>query len=284
MSLDSSIGPRADNPSSPLEFLSVLTLNTWNREGPWEERREVLRSWFARLLPDVMGLQEVQDLAQAEDLLGDLEYHIEWAGNEKSGIAIAARWPIRERAELWLTGDGNAPGGLALRGLVDAPIGQLAFTCATTFFFMTHHGWKRQRQMPGLSKFARGAATNFPPIMVGDFNTDPESAEIRFLKGLQSLNGRSAYFCDAWEFAGDGSRGTTWSNFNDHARVWHWPDRRLDYIFVGPPLLDGTGVIESCEVVCNESSNGVWPSDHFGVFASLHAQPVPTGARAERAK
>jgi len=30
----------------------------------------------------------------------------------------------------------------------------------------------------------------------GDFNTDPESAEIRYLKGLQSLDGKSAYWGD----------------------------------------------------------------------------------------
>src|SRR5213078_314418 len=37
----------------------VLTLNLWNREGPWEQRRELLRAWFERLEPDLVGLQEV---------------------------------------------------------------------------------------------------------------------------------------------------------------------------------------------------------------------------------
>jgi endonuclease/exonuclease/phosphatase family metal-dependent hydrolase len=96
-----------------------------------------------------------------------------------SGIAIAARWPIQDRQELWLPGDGKSNGGPALRGMVSSPHGIIPFTCATTSFYMTHHGYKRERLMPALNEFARGRTKNdFPAILVGDFNTDPESAEV----------------------------------------------------------------------------------------------------------
>jgi hypothetical protein len=48
------------------------------------------------------------------------------------------------------------------------------------------------------------------------------------------------------------------------------PDLRIDYIFVGhPTLADRAGFIERCDVVCNERRDGIWPSDHFGVYAVL---------------
>jgi endonuclease/exonuclease/phosphatase family metal-dependent hydrolase len=120
--------------------------------------------------------------------------------------------------------------------MVNSPYGTIPFTCATTAFYMTHHGYKRERQMPALNEFARGRVkTDFPAILVGDFNTDPESAEIRYLRGLQSLEGVSAYWCDAWDHAGDGSKGTTWSKNNDFAAWAPWPNRRIDYIFVAQP-------------------------------------------------
>jgi len=145
-----------------------------------------------------------------------------------------------------------------------------AFTCATTWFYLMHHGFKRERQMPALNEFARGRGKNdFPAILLGDFNTDPESAEIRYLKGLQSLQGGSAYWCDAWDQAGDGSKGTTWSRSNNFAAWAPLPNRRIDYIFVAQPRLDGASTIDECSVVCNERADGVWPSDHFGVFARL---------------
>ncbi len=250
--------------------LSVLSLNVWNREKNWLSRLQLIKQWLKRLQPDLIGLQEAVDREHVQEIVGEFGYRSEWMGTE-SGIAIAARWPIENREELWLPGDDkNSNGGPALRGMVRAPCGAIPFTCATTAFYMTGHGYKRERQMPALNQFARSRSKeDFPAILVGDFNTDPESAEIRYLKGLQSLNGGSAYWCDAWEQAGEGSKGATWSRLNDYAAWAPWPNRRIDYIFVSQPRLDHAGTIEHCEVVCNESVDGVWPSDHFGVFARL---------------
>ncbi len=157
--------------------------------------------------------------------------------------------------------------------MVDSRYGMVPFTRAATAFYLTHHGFKRERQMPALNEFARGRAKNdFPAILAGDFNTDPESAEIRYLKGLQSLEGGSAYWCDAWDHAGDGGKGITWSKSNDFAAWAPWPNRRIDYIFVAQPRLDGAGTIEHCSVVCNEKVGDVWPSDHFGVLARVRVK------------
>jgi endonuclease/exonuclease/phosphatase family metal-dependent hydrolase len=255
--------------SSKTQSLSVLTLNVWNREGPWPDRLPLIRSWIDRLQPGLIGLQEVVDASHTQELLSGVGCQVEWMGTT-SGIAIAARWPIHDRQELWLPGGDKSAGGPALRGMVSSPYGMIPFTCATTAFYMTHHGYKRERQMPVLNEFARGRDQNaFPAILVGDFNTDPESAEIRYLKGLQSLEGTSAYWCDAWDHAGDASKGTTWSKGNDFAAWAPWPNRRIDYIFIAQPRLDGAGTIEQCSVVCNEKVGDVWPSDHFGVFARV---------------
>ena len=242
-----------------------------DREGPWPQRLRLLREWFARLQPDLIGLQEVKDEAHMREICG-ADYQAVWMGNEISGIAVVSRWPIREREELQLLGEGNKSGGMALRALIDAPHGPVSFCCAASFFHLLHHGYWRERQMPQLARFARGTfgRNEYPPILVGDFNAHDQSAEIRYLKGLQSLGAGSAYFVDAWEFAGDGGPGTTWARRNDFAAPWLLPNRRLDYIFVGHPRQsDAAGLIEQCEVVCDDAVDGVWPSDHFGVSARL---------------
>jgi endonuclease/exonuclease/phosphatase family metal-dependent hydrolase len=254
-------------------MLRVLTLNVWNREGPWQQRLTLLQSWFNRLQPELIGLQEVKDLEQLREICG-AEYHLAWHGNEVSGIAIAARWPIRDRAELTLVGEGQQAGGIALRTVVDAPHGPVSFCCTTTYFYLPGHGRWRERQMPQLARFARGSSgrNEPPPILVGDFNAPADAAEIRYLKGLQSLADSSTYFVDAWEVAGDSNGGATWSRRNGYASGWLLPNRRIDYIFVGHPRLpDGAGLVESCQVVCDEEVAGVWPSDHFGVYATLRS-------------
>ena len=122
-----------------------------------------------------------------------------------------------------------------------------------------------------LCDFARQAAPErgFPPLLVGDFNAEPDSAEIRYVTGLQSLEGRSVCFLDAWRRAGDGGRGLTWSNRNPYARGEREPDRRIDYVFAGLPRKDGLGQILACRVVCDDEQGGVWATDHFGVYAEL---------------
>jgi endonuclease/exonuclease/phosphatase family metal-dependent hydrolase len=132
-----------------------------------------------------------------------------------------------------------------------------------------------------LSKFVleRRVKGGFPPIVVGDFNADPDSTEIRFMSGYASIDGASAMFYDAWRLAGTGDDGITWSNNNEFAAVAIEPDRRIDYIFVGYPqrLTDGHGMgkVLSCRVVCDDVVDGVWPSDHYGVFAELASEPLP---------
>ena len=251
--------------------MRVLTLNVWNREGPWPQRQQLLRAELERWQPDLLGLQEVRDLEHVRELCG-AQYHLAWIGNEVSGIAVAARWPIHEQQQLSLLGEGAQSGGVALRAAIDAPHGRLSFCCATTYFYLPHHGHWRERQMPQLAQFARAGVgrNDYPPILVGDFNAPPESAEIRYLKGLQSLAESSTYFVDAWEFAGGTGTGATWSRDNGFASPWLLPSRRIDYVFVGHPRLPaGAGLIEECQLVCNRAVDGVWPSDHFGVCATL---------------
>lgn len=268
-------------------MLRVLSLNVWNDSGPWDRRRELIRSWVRRLEPDVIGLQEIlrsPSWNQAVDLLDGFGYRIDYArANEfwkpsapDFGNAVASRWPIVDREETTLPDNGDGETRCALSVTLDAPFGPLCFTC-THLNWKFHHGFVRERQVVALMDFVlkRRPRDGFPPVVVGDFNAEPDSAEIRYVTGKQSMGGRSVYMNDSWRVAGSGGDGTTWSNRNPYARLAQEPDRRIDYIFGGFPRADGTGKIERCRVVCDADDDGVWPSDHFGVYAELRATPRP---------
>jgi endonuclease/exonuclease/phosphatase family metal-dependent hydrolase len=270
--------------------LSVLTLNLWHNCGPWKERAQRIRGWIDRLDPDLIGFQEVlqgDGLDQLGELLGDHSYHLEYAkvidfwGDPRLsfGNGLASRWPIREPEVLKLPDAGDDERRVALSVTVEAPHGPLSFT-VTHLNWKLHHGETRERQVVALCDLVlrRRPRDGFPPILAGDFNAEPDSAEIRYVTGLQSIEGRSVYFCDAWRYAGEEGDGITWSNRNDYARPWLEPDRRIDYIFVGNPRPGGVGVIETCRLVCSEKDDGVWPSDHFGVYAEIRTDPLPNGS------
>jgi endonuclease/exonuclease/phosphatase family metal-dependent hydrolase len=214
-------------------------------------------------------------------------YHVEFAGaipfwmspGKEFGNAVASRWPFSDREVAELPGDDDER-RVALGVTIDAPFGPLFFA-STHLNFKLHHGYVRERQVVALCDFVlrHRPRNGFPPILVGDFNAEPDSSEIRCVSGFHALHQRSVQFFDAWRVAGDGSAGYTWSNRNDYARIALEPERRIDYVFVGYPIRAGgeygLGHVERCEVVCNHERDGVWPTDHFGVYAELRTDPLP---------
>jgi endonuclease/exonuclease/phosphatase family metal-dependent hydrolase len=269
--------------------LSVLTLNLWNDAGPWTERAARVRDWIDQLDPDLIGFQEAlraEGRDQLAELLEGRGYHLAYAratpfwreGSDFShgdfGNAVASRFPITETEATLLPDSGDGEKRSALAATVNAPFGPVSFTC-THLNWKFRHGEVRERQVQAVCDLVlrRRLRGGFPSILVGDFNAEPESAEIRFVTGLQSLGGRSVAFLDAWRTVGQGS-GITWSNQNAYARAALEPDRRIDYVFTGFPMRSGVGQLLDCRVVCNDEKDGVWPSDHFGVYAELRSEPL----------
>jgi endonuclease/exonuclease/phosphatase family metal-dependent hydrolase len=273
--------------------ITVLSLNIWNDDGPWKERAERIREWIERLDPDLIGLQEVlvgPSRNQALELLQGRDYSVVYGkaidfwkdATLGFGNAIASRWPISDSETVSLPDAGDGEKRIAISATIDAPVGPISFT-STHLNWKLHHGFVRERQVVALGELAlrRRPRGGFPPLVVGDFNAEPESTEIRYTSGLHALHGKSLYLRDAWRHAGDAGPGTTWSNRNSYARSALEPERRIDYIFAAPPLANGVGFIETCRVVCDDERDGVWPSDHFGVFAELRSEPLPD-SNAER--
>lgn len=267
-------------------MLRVLSLNIWNREGPWPARRALIRDWIARLAPDVIGMQEVlrgQSVDQAAEIFAGTGYHLAYAkaqdfwldGSVEFGNLIASRLPIEETATLVLPSRDGKPDRVALGATLAAPFGPISFTTTHLTFvpFDTH---VREQQVLALSEFVlrRRPRGGFPPVFCGDFNTTPDASPIRYLRGLQSLGGRGAHFIDAWEQAGDGTEGHTMVVGNPHVSPLLPRSVRLDYVFVGAPTNTG-GRVGACVVTCNEPAGDVMPSDHYGVLADLQAPAMP---------
>jgi endonuclease/exonuclease/phosphatase family metal-dependent hydrolase len=266
----------------------VVTLNIWNRQGPWEVRLGLIRREVEALAPDLMGLQEVLkwgESDQAREIGEGFGLHAtfgsawEIGGGVHFGNALLSRWPVAESHVFQLPGaEDSGETRALLYAKVEAPFGPIPV-------FVTHLNWKlhqgsiRLQQVAFIADkvaaLAPVAAGGYPPIVMGDFNAEPASDEIRFLKGYHAHEGRSVYFADAWTFGGDGSAGHTFARDNGFARRAHEESRRLDYIWVrgpdrqlrGEPLR--TRVAFTAKVAGPGDDGYVWPSDHYGVTTDL---------------
>ncbi|MBI3783407.1 MAG: endonuclease/exonuclease/phosphatase family protein [Deltaproteobacteria bacterium] len=268
----------------------MLTLNCWNVIEPYEPRMELIRRGIEALRPDVVGLQEIivrrDGFDQAARIFAGLGYRWEFgpamrfnrdgsalpvdADGDAFGNVVASRWPIVRSRVHPLPGVESGERRSAIAAVIESPSGLLPFI-STHLNWKYHHGVIRERQVVALVDFVGewSLGVPLPPILVGDMNADPDSAEIRFLCGLQRLDGRSAYFQDAWRVTGNAGPGFTWDNRNTYAHLAFEPNRRIDYVFVGLGDGSGRGWIESARVVLDEPVGGVFPSDHFGMLAEV---------------
>jgi endonuclease/exonuclease/phosphatase family metal-dependent hydrolase len=280
-------------------MLRVLTINVWNKSGPWLARLPLIRRELERLTPDVVGLQEVlrfrPDSAedglfsasndQATEIAEGLGFQVaygvasDYGNGLKFGNALLSRHPIAEQATFALPGVESGETRSLLYAVCETPHGSLP-VFVTHLNWKLHHGAVRQRQVVAIAQRIAEllpiGGWQLPPVLMGDFNAAPDADEIRFLTGLCALDGKTVYFADAWQFAGVGP-GYTFDRANGYALKAREPSRRIDYIFVRGPDRQFRGEPLHAELAFNvpddDSAQPVWPSDHFGVCADLAITP-----------
>lgn len=258
----------------------AATLNIWSRFGPWEERLAAIREGLRTVAPDVIGMQEVlrfDGFDQAALVSEGLGYHVAWAEASENhgfpvGNAILSRWPIARSERIALPDGGSDERRSIVFAEIESPYGKIPFFC-THLNWMLHHGHVRQLQVRAVAEAvaARAPIGGFPPVVVGDFNAEPDSDEMRFMRGLTGLGGPCVYFADAFHVAGDGSAGVTFSKRNPFAEPLREPERRIDYVFVRGPDDAQRGEPKDARVCFDQPHDGVFPSDHFGVITTITA-------------
>lgn len=278
--------------SEPGRQLRVVTLNLWGENAPLEQRLALCIEQLKALSPDVVTLQEVRQvpgkvantaetLARALDMQYVFEKTVEWGGGDE-GLAILSRLQIRQSGFTRLPHPMPDDQRIVLWAVVDSGVGGVAvFTTHLTY--RMHHGDKREDQVAAVDETVQSvlaSQTEKPvtSVVTGDFNASPDADEIRFMRGMHSLQGRRTYYQDAFLVQPSrGDAGITWARRNTYTHKLRFleTDRRIDYIFVGAASRDARGTVHDCRVVLDEpSSDGVFPSDHFGVFAEIQLTPL----------
>ena len=266
-----------------MRTLHVVTLNIWNQSGPWEQRLAAIRAEIRELDPDVIGLQEVLHTTsaegpdQAKQIAEGLGFHVAYgaafdSGGIEFGNAVLSKFPILKSQVFPLPRLDTDESRCLLFAQVAAPFAPVP-VFVTHLNWRFHEGYVREAQVKAIAENVKALAPvhGFPPIVMGDFNAAPDADEIRFMKGLCSLGGRGVYFADTFGNVGRGP-GTTFSRQNTFASDLREPDRRIDYIFVRGPDARGRGEPIAARVCFDRASNGVYPSDHFGVSATIRAE------------
>ena len=289
------ISYRNDEPSSDRLRPSPASWPSNVQHDAGDPRRTgLLNRELRRLGPDLVAFQEVcypDRRDQLAELVAGTGLHTTHQAevldylppdaDRYGGTAVATRWPHRVVEVLdERPADGADDHDWTLAVSVRLPgLGEQLLIVPTTAWRLDAEA-ARERQAVEVGELDARRRAALPTIVAGDLNAGPEAASIRYLSGLQTLDGRSVHYHDAWAVAGDGP-GHTWSVDNPVAaaeigRLVGQPGhrRRIDYVFVGSAHAHprARARIVAARLVGDRPVDGVWLSDHAGVLVDLEVE------------
>ena len=247
----------------------------------WEARIPIVKSYFERTAPDVIGMQEVlyNQLLDLEEILPGYS-HVGTGrddgirGGEYSPIFFRDDvFQLLDYSQFWLSETPSVPGSMGWDAAHTRIVtwAKLAHkdTGKEIYFFNTHFDHRgvlaKQMSVDLMSEKMADIAGDSPLVAMGDFNIRKRSLSLggalyyNLICGFKENNALSNA-----EYASMNpvtSAGATSNGFNPNWR--ERPPHAIDYIFANDHL-----VVESYRVD-NEIEGDVFISDHWPVVAYL---------------
>ncbi len=250
----------ATTAAAPPRELKVVTFNIWHNQGDWAARRPLLIQSILAADADVIALQEVLEDAnvglpnQAQTLADALSargrpYSMHFVSTDPEGAprrygnAILTRLPVlaHDSRKLMPLDDYRT----ALRIRVQA-LGRPTDIVVTHLAWQQEAGAVRSQQVADLLSWLPQDGT--PLIVMGDFNAPLSDSGLSTLTGVRFF---SALPRDSVE--------TTLNPAKGH------PNRVIDHIFTEAAFF----APGSASLIGDTPTAGEYPSDHFGVQATL---------------
>jgi len=245
----SAVGPRR---------LTVATLNIWHDRENWPARLPLIIEALRQIDADVIGLQEVlQDGERLPNQAGTIAQALgyDWTFSSvdaadqprRYGNAVLTRLPI-------LRQDWKALAPLddyrtALRVRVDLQ-GQAVDVVATHLHHTPEGGAIRQRQVADLLAWL--PTDGRPRIILGDFNAPISAPELAALRPDGVVSALPAAYPEL-------ANATTLNAAMGHR------SEQIDHILVDTRRFS----VVSAQIFADRATRGIWPSDHFGVAATV---------------
>lgn len=266
------VPPQESPQASAVPTVKVMTFNirygtAKDGEFHWPARRELVMDVIRREQPDVLAIQEglAFQLDEIAPVLADYEKYGQHRGGGRSGefSGVYVRnntYEVVDSGEFWLS---PTPEVVGSKGW-DAALPRMAAWVELSFangermrVYGTHFDHRgTDARLNSALLLVEQAQGGPPSVFTGDFNAEPGSPPI---EAFAAAGYRSALLvCDPTNTLG------TFNGFQDPQ-----PPRRIDDVFCSP------GLQPISARILDERVEGIWPSDHFPVVATVKLGDQP---------
>lgn len=264
----------------PTTLIKVMSFNiryglAEDGENHWDKRKSLALARIHAFAPDVLGMQECRDDAQAEfvraSLPGYVLYGVRRGGGPETALEMApvlvrrAAFQISQTGHFWLSETPHIPGSKSWESTFARTVTWAKLihrgTGQTLTFVNTHFDY-HPSAIDGaahcLHQWLADVLTQSPVILTGDFNAEKDSAAYHLLTRTTVLN-------DAYRLAHPNpDNEATFHAFGQPQAM-----KAIDWILVSPQF----NVVQAS--VDRSYPGGRFPSDHDPVLAVL-SWPGPT--------
>ena len=255
--------------------VKLATLNLFNRMGQWGHRAPLVFDQLEQLLPDVIGLQEVDMVLDQgmyiskqvnTRLPGQPHYRIKHAVNPGQrasfhGIATMSRIGFEEHEILDLMTHERVAQRFVHRmgGLAD---GQPFFLINTHLHWPPEATQDRVDEIECMLEWHARDTRGYPLVILGDFNAYAVGPDGKEEAGVTLMKKR---FRSAVEVAQGREPEKTWTTpVNTYDKS---PHGTMDYIFISEEWKVGDAGLAFDKPSATDPN--MFPSDHLGLFAVL---------------
>ena len=171
--------------------------------------------------------------------------------------------PFESKLQFTAGGAGGVPIAIS-RGAcrLDAVFGEAHFTFANTHLENPSQQAVQTAQATELLAWTEPVPD--PVLLLGDFNSEPRMNSYRMLTGQLR---------DAYAQSGNSDPGVTCCQAPDLRNATSTANRRSDLVLDRGRFRVNDAAVTGTDPLTNQTPDGLWPSDHFGVLA--HVELVP---------
>ena len=253
--------------------MKLITYNIWNHDSNFNERLDLLADLLHKEKADIISLQEVRNESVVQKIQEVCKFpHAYWKGYHdcEEGLVILSKHKILSAWTNWDTStDVHNSGSMCI---------EIGYKNKRVSVSNVHLDYKyahnREIEILKLTEYVKTLETDYN-ILLGDFNTYPNSSIHGFLSGRQSLNGRSARWIDLCQVytMRKGVEPEVTIDFYNNPR---WENEivldlpgRFDWILLENPYPNIYPELTEYKLIGKEVVNGMTASDHYGVVCSL---------------